>query len=171
MHFKDNTKYSKLLKIKDDNGDGVIEINHAEEIDALIAAVTSMLRQTGYPMDGKQVVWAMDDRVYTSGTEYRTIPKESWEASVYGNMHKYNHDVYPAKTALGVNGCTDCHSTDSRFFASVVQYPFDEQGNPVTMQQYKLLVLNGGLLTIGAFREAYLKPVLYFMLLLMTLLI
>lgn len=166
MHFKDPSKYPELSKIKDDNGDGVIEVNRGEEIDALIAAVTFMLKETKYPMDGKRVVWAMDDRIYTSGTEYRIIPKEDWEASVYGNVHIYNHDIYPARTALGVNGCTDCHSTDSRFFASVVQYPFDESGNPVTMPQHKLMGLNGSLLTIGAFREAYLKPVLYFLLLL-----
>jgi len=165
-HFKDATKYPELSEIKDDNSDGVIEVNRADEIDALIAAVTSMLKETNYPMDGKRAVWAMDNRIYTSGTEFRTIPKEDWEASPYANVHTYNHEVYPAKTALGVNGCTDCHSMDSRFFASIVQYPFDEHGNTVTMPQYKTLGLNGTLLAIGAYREAYLKPVLYFLLLL-----
>ena len=166
-HFKNPDIYPELAQIKDDNGDGVIEVNRPEEIDALITAVTAMLKETNYPMDGKRVVWAMDDRVYTSGTEYRTIPKEEWEASVYGNVHTYNHDVYPAKTALGVNGCTDCHAADSPFFASVVKYPFDENGKPVTMPQYKLLGINGALLTLGAFRETYLKPVLYFLLILL----
>ncbi|MEE4311297.1 MAG: cytochrome c3 family protein [candidate division KSB1 bacterium] len=166
-YFKNPDTYPELSKIKDDNGNGVIEVNRPEEIDALIAAVTSILKDTKYPMDGKRVVWAMNDRVYTSGTEYRTISKEEWEASVYGNMHKYNHDVYPAKTALGVSGCTDCHSADSPFFASVVQYPFDENGKPVLMPQYKLLGLNGALLTLGAFRETYVKPVLYFLLILL----
>lgn len=165
-HFKDSTKYVELSKIKDDNDDGVIEVNRHEEIDALITAVTSMLNAIQYPMDGKRVVWAMNDRIYASGAEYRTIPKKEWEASAYGNVHTYNHDIYSAKTALGVNGCTDCHSADSPFFASVVQYPFDENGKPVTMPQYKLLGLNGTLLTLGAFRETYLKPALYFLLLL-----
>lgn len=166
-HFSDSNKYPELSKITDDNGDGVIEVNRAEEIDALIAGVTNMLTSTGYPMHGKKVVWAMNDRVYRSGTEFHTIPKEEWEASPYANVHTYNHDVYPASTALGANGCTDCHSTDSRFFGSVVQYPFDEQGKPVMMAQYKILGLNGGLLTIGAFRETYFKPALYLLLLLL----
>ncbi|MBN2355157.1 hypothetical protein JXO59_03540, partial [candidate division KSB1 bacterium] len=162
-HFDDPDKYPDLSKIQDDNDDGVIEVNRAEEIDALIAAITSMLTETNYPMDGKQVVWAMDDRIYTSGSEFRTIPKETWEASVYGNVHTYNHDVYPAHTALGINGCTDCHSPNSRFFTSVIRYPFDKNGNSITMPQHKLLGINGGLLMLGAIREAYLKPVLYFL--------
>jgi hypothetical protein len=164
-HFKDPAKYPELSKITDDNNDSVIEVNRAEEINALINAVTNMLRGINYPMEGKRVVWAMDDRVYYSGKEYRTISKEEWEASAYGNVHKYNHDVYPAKTALGVNGCTDCHSTDSRFFAKVIQYPFDEQGSAVIMSQPRLLALNSGLLTIGAIREAFFKPIQYILLL------
>jgi len=167
-HFEDPSKYPDLSIIQDDNDDGVIEVNRAEEIDALIAAVTSMLKETKYPMEGKHVVWAMDDRVYTSGTEFRTLEIEPWEASAYGNVHKYNHDVYPAKTALGTNGCTDCHSLNSNFFfANVVQYPFDDSGSPIYMKQHRIMDLNGVMMTIGAVRETYFKPTLYIMLLML----
>lgn len=139
-YFKDPTKYPELAKIADDNGDGVVEVNRPEEIDALIAAVTHMLAATGYPMEGKRVVWAMDDRVYASGTEFRTIPKEEWEASPYANVHKYNHDVYPAKAALGSKGCKDCHSRKSGFFfAQVVKYPFDENAQVLHKPQFELM--------------------------------
>jgi hypothetical protein len=167
-HFNDSSKYPELSNILDDNGDGVIEVNRAEEIDALIAAVTGMLKETKYPMEGKQVVWAMDDRVYTSGTEFRTLKMEPWEASAYGNVHKYNHDVYPAETALGIYGCTDCHSLNSHFFfADVVRYPFDDSGNPVYMKQHRLMDLNGVMMTIGAVRETYFKPTFYILLLIL----
>jgi len=167
-HFEDPSKYQELSKILDDNGDGVIEVNRAEEIDALIAAVTSMLKDTKYPMESKRVVWAMNDRVYASGEEFRTLNKDPWEASAYGNVHKYNHDVYSAKTALGINGCTDCHSPDAYFFfADIVRYPFDESGKPVYMQQHRLLGLNGVMMELGAIRETYLKPILYILLLLL----
>lgn len=167
-HFNDTSKYPELLMILDDNGDGVMEVNRAEEIDALIAAVTRMLKETKYPMEGKQVVWAMDDRVYTSGTEFRILEMEPWEASIYGNVHKYNHDVFPAETALGINGCTDCHSLSSHFFfADIIQYPFDESGNPVYTKQHRLMDLNGALMTIGAVRETYFKPILYILLLML----
>ncbi|MBN2007908.1 hypothetical protein JW960_01035, partial [candidate division KSB1 bacterium] len=161
-HFADSTKYVELSKIKDDNSDGVIEVNRAEEIDALIASVTALLSDIKYPMQGKKVVWAMDERIYSSGSSYRTLPKEEWEASVYGNVHTYNHDVFPARSALGSNGCLDCHDRKSAFFmGEVVRYPFDENGNTVTMPQYRLIGLTSFSAWTSIWRETWLKPVLY----------
>jgi len=139
-HRKDPSAYPELASITDDNGDLVPEVNRPEEIDALISSVTTMLTRTAYPMEGKRVLWVMDDRAHLSGAEYRLIPKEAWEASPYANVHKYSHEVYPARAALGARGCGDCHSTDSSFlFATVVQYPFGLDAMPVTVPQYSLL--------------------------------
>ncbi len=161
-HKRDPAAYHSLAKIRDDNGDAVPEVNRPEEIDALIAAVTKMLSETGYLMQGKRVVWVMDDRVYSSGVEYRQIAKHLWEASPYGNVHKYNHDVSPARSALGVGGCTDCHHPAAPFFfARVLKHRFDESGRPVTEPQYALLGLSRAAALVGAWREAYLKPILY----------
>ena len=161
-HQKDPSKFPDLAKITDDNGDGVIEVNRPEEIGALIASVTQLLSESGYPMDGKRVVWVYNDRVHTSGTEYRTIPKHDWEASPYGNVHKYSHDVYPARSALGINGCTDCHSPKADFFfASTTMYPFDAEAKPVTEPQCCLIGVSTFWATVGAWRETYVKPVLY----------
>jgi formate dehydrogenase gamma subunit len=158
-HFQDPAKYPELALIEDDNGDGILEVNRPEEIDALIAAVTSMLYNTDYPMEGKRVVWAYNDRVYTSGNEFYTIEKESWEASPYANVHTFNHDVYPARAALGTKSCTECHSLNSPFYyAEVVQYPFGEDGLPVTVPQYTILGISKTAATFGAFRESVLKP-------------
>ncbi|MBA7518785.1 hypothetical protein ES705_10858 [subsurface metagenome] len=143
-HMADTSIYPELSKITDNNGDGVIEVNRPEEIDALIESITQMLEETKYPMEGKKVVWVINDRVFTSGTEYHQIEKESWEASPYGNIHTYNHDIYPAKAAIGSNGCSDCHSSNSSFFFSpVVQYPFDEKANPVYISQSEIMGYNG----------------------------
>jgi hypothetical protein len=161
-HKKDAAQYPELAEVTDDTGDGVAEVNRPAEIDALIASVTSMLKRIDYPMDGKRVVWAMDDRVYTSGTEFRALDKHLWEASPYANVHTYNHDVYPAKAALGARGCTECHRPGSDFFfAPVLQYRFDERGEPVTRPQYEILGLTRAGALAGAWREAYGKPVLY----------
>ncbi len=168
-HKKNPKNYPRLAAIKDDNGDDVIEVNRPQEIDALIAEVTNMLKKTSYPMDGKRVVWVMNDRIYTSGAKYRVMEKRLWEASPYGNVHKYNHDVYPAGAALGATGCTDCHHPSSDFFfRPVVKYPFDVQAKPVMEPQYKLLDLSGFWTMIGAWREAYLKPVVYAMLIVLA---
>ncbi len=161
-HQQDASKFPDLARIADDNGDGVIEVNRPEEIDALIASVTTLLAESKYPMEGKRVVWVYNDRVYASGTEYRTVPKHEWEASPYGNVHKYAHDVYPARSALGINGCTDCHHPKSAFFfASALKYPFDANGKPVTEPQCCLIGVSTFWATVGAWRETYVKPVLY----------
>jgi len=161
-HQTDPARYAALAVIEDDNGDGVEEVNRPEEIDALIQSVTEMLRGTDYPMDGKRVVWVSNQRVYSAGTEYREIAKHSWEASPYANVHKYTHDVYPAKAALGSSGCTDCHHPSADFFfARVVKRPLDERGKPVTEPQYHVLGLTTLEVTMSTWREAYLKPFTY----------
>jgi hypothetical protein len=161
-HQDDATKYPGLAKITDDNADRVPEVNRPEEIDALIQSVAQMLAKTGYPMKGKRVVWVMDDRVYASGTEFRTLDVHPWEASPHANVHKYNHDVLPANAALGVNGCPDCHHPESDFFfARNVRVLFDERAEPETQPQYQLLGLAPIAVRLGAWRETYLKPITY----------
>lgn len=161
-HKADAARYPDLSKITDDNGDDVPEVNRPEEIDALIRSVTQVLADTEYPMEGKRVVWVMDDRVCSSGTEFRTLEMHPWEASPYANVHKYNHEVLPANAALGINGCTDCHHPDSDFFfAKNVKYLFDEHAQPVTQPQYELLGLSPPAVKLGVWRETYLKPATY----------
>ncbi len=170
MHKADPKKYPELSKIRDDNGDNVPEVNRPEEIDALIHSVTRVLKDTKYPMEGKKVVWVMDDRIYTSGTVYYVMEKHEWEASPYGNVHKYNHDIYPAKAALGAAGCTDCHSPGSSFFfAKTIRYLFDRNGRPVTKPQYEVLGISAARAYLGAWREAYLKPIVYGLLIVLIL--
>ena len=98
-HLDDPKKYEALSEIADDTGDGVPEVNRPEEIDALLASVRQALADVGYPLEGTRVVWVRDDRVYRSGTEFRLVPKHEWEASPFANVHKYSHDVYPARAA------------------------------------------------------------------------
>ena len=173
-HFKDPGNYPELAMIQDDNGDEIVEVNRPEEIDALISAVNSMLQKINYPMEGKQVVWAYNDRVYTSGMEYYTIEKELWEASPFANVHTYNHDVLPARSALGSQGCTECHSLSAdMFYAPVVKYPFDESGKPVFEPQYVSLGMGSFQVWTSAVREQFVKsfqvPAVVFLLLLVLL--
>ena len=123
-HLDDPAAYPQLAEIQDDDGDGVIEVDRPEEIDAVIASVTSLLESISYPLAGKRVVWVYNDRIYRSGTDHETLPMHDWEASPYGNVHKYSHGIYPAHAALGSDGCTECHAPDSDFFhAAVPRYP------------------------------------------------
>jgi len=164
-HKADNSVYPELANIKDDNEDLIPELNRAEEIDGFIAAVTKCLINKDYDLSERKVVWVNNDRMYFSSTEFETLPKEDWEASPYASVYKYSHDVFPAKAGLGATGCTDCHSFNSSFmFAQTLQYPFDENGNPVTIPQYKRLGISGFMAATGAIRESIVKPVFYFVL-------
>jgi len=143
-HQNDPTNYPSLSRIADDNADGAPEINRPEEIDALIDAVSQLLLDIRYPMEGKRVVWVYNDRVYRSGSEYTLVDKEAWEASPFANVHKYSHDVYPAKAALGAKGCADCHGKGAAFFfAGITVYPFDEAARPVLASQAEIIGYDG----------------------------
>jgi len=137
-------KYPELSKITDDNGDGALEVNRPDEIDALLSATKNYLIETNFPLENRRLVWVSDSKVYYSSTEFRELPHEEWEATPYASVYKFSHDVAPAKAALGAKGCRDCHSKDSPFFfGRVLQSPFDAHGNPVWITQNIILKYNG----------------------------
>ncbi|NLP11063.1 hypothetical protein GX408_11775 [bacterium] len=161
-HLKDPAQFPLLATIRDDNGDGMAEVNRDEEIDAVISSVRDYLQESGFDLTGKRVVWVYNDLVYYSSREHKQLAMENFEASPYASVYKYSHDVYPAQAALGVNGCLDCHSTRSGFFTSkVVQYPFADDGKPVYTTQYKLMGLSPLPVYASLWRETYLKPIFY----------
>jgi len=151
--------YPELARITDDNTDGVIEVNRPEEIDALLAATRAHLAATGFPLDGRRLVWVSDSTAYSSSAESRDLPREEYEATAYASVYKFSHDVAPARAALGSGGCGDCHDTRSPMFhGAVLSRPFGADGTPVWTANHKLLGLSGSSVAISAWREATLKP-------------
>jgi formate dehydrogenase gamma subunit len=70
-----------------------------------------------------------------------------------------SHGVEPGPMALGANGCTDCHSSDSHFyFGKVVTDPFREDATPGYTPMYALLGYDVPSLNLGIWRESVLKP-------------
>jgi hypothetical protein len=164
LHRADpKNKYPALGKITDDNHDGVIEVNRPEEIDALLSSVKEHLSATGFPMEGRRLVWVSDSRAYYSSTESRDLPRDGHEATAYASVYKFSHDVSPAKAALGTGGCRDCHGAQSHFFRSgVLAKTFsDVDASPAWIPNYRILGLSYFTVQLGAFREGVLKPVLY----------
>ena len=107
------------------------------------------------------MVWVSSDRVYHSGTEYRVLDKAEWEASPYANVHKYNHDISPARAALGSGGCTDCHASEVGVLQpapSCCTAFSPEDGGPRWTPNYAVLGYSPWSVRLGAFREATLKP-------------
>jgi hypothetical protein len=162
QHRKDRSIYPDLNMIRDDNADSIPEVNTPEEIDAFIRSVTEFMRNAGYEMEDKKVVWVNDDRMYFNGNDYRTLEKENYEASPYASVYKYNHDVFPAKAALGSEGCTECHSLSSNiFYGQIAKYPFNNNGDPVYEPQYKRMGMSSFIVWASAVREQYIKSAEY----------
>jgi cytochrome b subunit of formate dehydrogenase len=137
-------KFPQLAAITDDNQDGAIEVNRPEEIDALLAATRDYLAATGFPLEGRRLVWVSDSRAYYSSTESKELPREQWEATAYASVYKFSHDVAPAKAALGSGGCRECHSAASPFFfGAVLDKPFGPDGKPTWIMQSATLGYDG----------------------------
>ena len=162
QHNNDPSKFPKLSLIRDDSGDGMIEVNRPEEIDALLESTAEFLRATSFPMQGRRLVYVSDDRVYYSGKDFHQVAKESHEATPYASVYKYSHNVLPARAALGANGCIDCHSQKAGFFfGKVLDRPFTENGPSSWTPNYRILGLSSFGVQLGAFREQWLKPLIY----------
>ncbi len=155
--------YPELSLIKDDNNDGIIEVNRPEEIDALLISVKNYLNNTGFSLDGKRLVWVSDSRAYYSSKESRELPREEYEATAYASVYKFSHDIAPANAALGAGGCTECHRSGSPFFeGKVLKEIFSAQdGKPKWEPNYEILGIAGPWIKLGTFREELLKPFLY----------
>jgi hypothetical protein len=164
QHQADPTKnYQQLSLIKDDNNDGIIEVNRPEEIDALLTSVKNYLTNTVFLLDGKRLVWVSDSKAFYSSKESRDLPHEEYEATAYASVYKFSHDIAPAKAALGSGGCTDCHRKGSRFFeGKILKELFSSQdGKPKWAPNYEILGIASPWVKLGTFREELVKPFLY----------
>mgnify|MGYP005835443401 CR=1 FL=1 len=158
--------WPQLATITDDNGDGTPEVNRPEEIDALLSAVKAYLEKTSFPLAGRRLVWVSDSRAWYSSKESKQLPRQGHEATAYASVYKFSHDITPARSALGSNGCTDCHRFDSPFFdRPVLQVAFaTEDARPQWLANGTLLDIAPATLWLGAFREQYLKPAMHLLL-------
>jgi hypothetical protein len=156
-------KYPELARITDDNRDGVVEVNRPEEIDALLAATRAYLAATGFPFEKRRLVWVSDGRAYYSSADSKELPHDGHEATAYASVYKFSHDVAPARAALGSGGCTDCHRAGSPFFqGTVLAEAFSgNDARPRWMPNHDILGVSSFWVRLGAFREEWLKPLLY----------
>ncbi len=173
-HQADPTKNSpSLAAITDDNKDGHLEINRPEEIDAVLAGCTDYLTKTGFPLEGKRLVWVTGTKACYSSKETRDLDREPFEATAYASVYKFSHDVAPSRAALGSGGCVECHSSSSPFFmGKVLDAPFSTtDGTPEWIPNYSILGISSFWIKLGAWREEWLKPVVYLLFAILTFLV
>jgi hypothetical protein len=132
--------YSLLSKIQEDNGDGFIEANRPEEIDAALKSMQAYLTSKGIGLKNQQVVLVKGNEMYLSGNKKISLQKEQYEYSAYGSTFKLSHDIAPAGAALGATGCADCHRKDAPFFTKpYMTDPFGADGKTKWIPAYKAL--------------------------------
>ncbi|MFZ5864557.1 MAG: hypothetical protein ACOYXY_01615 [Thermodesulfobacteriota bacterium] len=122
--------------LKDDDGDGVPELNSLDEIKAFLLAIRDATDRYGNPISRNPAL-AKGGKIYKLVGDELTSYKDE-----QGDSHGFNldHNVLPAKQALGAKGCQECHSDNSSFFhRKVLVDAYDEGGKVLFKPAWELM--------------------------------
>jgi hypothetical protein len=125
----------KKPPLKDDNNDGIPEINSLEEIKPFLKAFKEKDR-FGNPVANHPVLMK-------AGFLYRLDKKgevEKIKQEQAALDYSLSHNVVSGANVIGARGCRDCHSKNSPFFLrKVLLDPYDEKGRPVYVEAWERL--------------------------------
>jgi len=146
-------------QVTDDNGDGEPEVNRDEEILAGLEAFGETLAGNGR--------FATIHPVYVKGGvarhlgENRTVAILEYDVTDLSYVNfSINHNVAPARMALGASGCLDCHGADAHFFKGKRTTDLcDADGAPVQRSIGRWYGCNPVAFTINSFHQTILSPV------------
>jgi len=124
----------KKPPLKDDDGDGIPEINSLDEIKDFLKALKER-DKFGNPIADHPVLikggflYQLD-----RNGEVEKIKHEQAETQDFS----LSHNVMSGPNVIGARGCNDCHSKNSFFFLrKVLIDPFDEKGKPVYIETWE----------------------------------
>jgi hypothetical protein len=129
-------KIQELKKppLKDDNGDGLPEVNSFDEIKSFLKALKGK-DNFGTPIASHPVLmkggflYQLDKKGEVQKTKHEQA--EILEFSL-------SHNVMSGPDVVGARGCKDCHSKKSSFFLrKVLIDPYDEKGKPVYIENWE----------------------------------
>jgi hypothetical protein len=125
--------------LKDDNNDGVPEINSLEEIKAFLRTLKGK-DKFGNPITNHPAL-------LKGGFLYHLDKKGEVERIKHDQARAYDyslsHNVASGPNVIGARGCKDCHSKSSMFFLrKVLIDPYDEKGKPVYTEAWERLGIN-----------------------------
>ena len=131
-------KIQELKKppLKDDNGDGVPEVNSLDEIKAFLKALKEK--------DKFDALVAAHPVLMKGGFLYQLdkngeVEKMKHEQAEILDL-SLNHNVMSGQDVMGARGCKECHSKKSSFFLrKVLIDPWDEKGKPVYIENWERL--------------------------------
>lgn len=126
----------KKPSLKDDDGDGIPEVNSLDEIKSFLLALKGKDR-FGNPIANQPVLMK-------GGFLYRLDKKGTIEKLQHDQARpidfSLSHNVRSGSLAIGSGGCKDCHIRNSPFFLrKVLVDPYDQKGKPVYMEAWERL--------------------------------
>ena len=126
----------KKTYLKDDNGDGLPEINSLDEIKIFLKTLKGK-DKFGTPIASHPVLMK-------GGFLYQLDKKEEVEKTrhVQADALEFSlsHNVMSGSEVLGARGCGDCHSKKSSFFLRKILFdPYDEKGKPIYIENWERL--------------------------------
>jgi len=122
--------------LKDDNGDGVPEMNTNDEIKSFLKALKEN-DKFGNPVANHPVLMK-GGFLYQLGKkgDVEKIKHEQAELIDFS----LSHNIASGSNVIGNKGCKECHSKNSPFFLrKVLIDPYDEKGKPVYIETWQRL--------------------------------
>ncbi len=143
--------------VTDDNGDGVPEVNRDEEILAGLKAFSETLQGNDRFTEIHPVLIKGNKAYHLNENGQVAVMDREIESSVNFSI---NHNVAPARLALGEGGCLDCHDRHVHFFKGqrvVDLYAAD--GQPETVSNGRYYGCNPVSFAINSFHQEILSPI------------
>jgi hypothetical protein len=122
--------------LKDDNGDGILEINSIDEIKTFLIALKGK-DKFGNPVANHPVL-------IKGGFLYHLDKKGEVEKIKHDQAEtldfSLSHNVISGEHVIGSRGCKDCHTKNSPFFLrKILIDPYDEKGKPAYIENWERL--------------------------------
>jgi len=150
--------YEKIKDKLKDKKPGRPELHTPEEIKLMLSALAETLKgnkrfqqiRPNYHKGGQ--IHSLNEK-----DEIVTAKDETWCGE--GEGFNINHNVAPAKLALGANGCADCHSDEAHMFkGQIVTDIFGPDGKPTYISSGRLIGCQPWAYYVNQFHQTYLTP-------------
>lgn len=129
----------KKPPLKDNNGDGIPEINSLDEIKSFLKALKEK-DKFGNPVANHPVLmkggslYQLDKKGEVDKIKHEQAETQDFSLS---------HNIVSGPSVIGSRGCKDCHSKNSSFFLrKVLIDPYDEKGKLVYIETWERLGMN-----------------------------
>ncbi len=156
-------------QIKDDNKDGIPEVNTEAEMLAGIKAYEKVLKDDKRFTRVKPV-YLTGDKVYGLDSAGKVVALDREFQSTF--YYSINHNVAPARMALGNTGCLGCHADTSHFFfGEMISQLWGPDGKPISTSIGRGLGCNPTVFKVNAFHQRILSPIVSTLIVLVVFLI